>query len=252
MVRYMCYFVQGQKRTYFFNIYIMFTGIKIIKTVFLATLYSSFEGASRYDTDSDGDISAQEAKTLLSEKPKAQEATKFAEVETLDGALDLMGTIDLSDGLSQMEQKTIQYVITKGLRLNGQGVKDGSIDGIIGTNSLVDINSLTGLSLGSRDEIDKDVLNTINNKAQEISTRKAEEFRRAAEAARLAVEAEAAAEAARKLEAYRVVAAFDAEEDIRDAGKVKALQTELKALGYTLKGNNDGVDGIWTANGTTA
>ncbi len=230
----------------------MFTGIKIIKTVFLATLYNSFEGASRYDTDSDGDISAQEAEKLLSEKPKAQEATKLAEVETLDGALDLMDTIDLSDGLNPMEQKTIQYVITKGLRLNGQGVKDGSIDGIIGTNSLADINNLTGLNLGSRDEIDQEILNTINNKAQEISIEKAEEFHRAAEAARLAAEAEAAAEAARKLEAYRVVAAFDAEADISDAEKVKALQTELKALGYTLRGKNGGVDGIWTTNGTTA
>lgn len=125
----------------------MFTLLRNYRTMFMLTVCKSFEGdVAKFNTTDDDQLDASETQALL-ESSEAKEIVGLAEVDTLESAVDLAGNIDLTDGLSVMEQKTLQYLATKILRLTGQGVEDGSIDGNIGKGSRADINLATGLNI---------------------------------------------------------------------------------------------------------
>lgn len=223
----MLYVLRKNKNTLFTNIYIMFTLLRNYKALFMMCVENYLEGpAANYDTNRDGDISAQEAKNLLSEKQDAMRAVETAEVETLEAATELAKNIDLSDGLDKMEQKTIQYLASKILKLQGKDVADGSIDGNIGNNSITDINEATQLQLQDKSKITLNVISQLNNIATSLVATKKQEF----------VNAEAAEQVERDnaealLSQYADVDAIEA----LDTDRKKEVQTALKTLGYYTK-----------------
>jgi len=128
----------------------MFTIIDNYKKLMVSLVTAGLEGnLQAFDADGDMDISAEEVKDLLEQSPEAREAVDLAEVETLEAAIDLMPSeeIETSGNEKTIEQKTLQYIATKILKLRGETVHDGSIDGDIGRNSIKDIAAATGIDI---------------------------------------------------------------------------------------------------------
>ncbi len=162
-------------------------------------------------------------------------AAGVAEVETLDAASILAQSIDVSDGLDTMEQRTLQYLATKILKLTDMPVKDGSIDGNIGRNSLADINSVTGLNLTSKADIQMNTIQLLTEKADNLVTAQITQYAQAE-----------AAEQTERTQAEQVLAAYTDVEQVKNLARgsqeAKDLQTALNTLGYNV-GTVDGIAG---------
>jgi len=179
-----------------------------------------------FDANQDSDISSEEVKALLEQSPEAKEAVDLAEVETLEAAAELARNIDTTEKLSWIDQKTIQYLATKILKLTWGEVSDGSIDGAIWPNSIKDINAATGLTIESKDDILTNVIQSLTTKAWELVTTKRAEF------------ALAATEAAKEKEdALTLVSQYPSVEEIQalDEDAKKAVQEALQTLWYYTK-----------------
>ena len=217
----------------------MFTLIQNYKILLGMCMTHSLEGAAaRFDGNNDGDLQDEGEIQALIESREARDIVDLAEVETLEAAVDFAGSVDLSDGMNSIEQKTIQYLATKIQRLKGEPVSDGSIDGQIGRGSRTDIQNASGINIGSNADVNQGVLEALISNAGDLVIAKRAEF--ALQAAEAQAEAERAA--TERAENLQVVAAFDPEADNSDED-IKALQRALIALGHTLRGSNNGVDG---------
>jgi len=98
----------------------MFTFIHNYKKLIVSLVSADLEGnLQAFDADGDMDISSEEVKDLLEQSPEAREAVDLAEVETLEAAIDLISTeeIETSGNEKTIEQKTLQYIATKILKL---------------------------------------------------------------------------------------------------------------------------------------
>lgn len=202
----------------------MFTLIRNYRAMFMLMIANKLEGnLASFDADQDSDISSSEVQALLEQSPEAREAVDLAEVETLEAAAELADNIDFSDGLSSIEQKTIQYLATKILKLNGQNIEDGSIDGNIGRGSRADLALATGMDIASNEDVNAEVLTGLVEKAQALVVSKRAEF------------AEAAAEAVEAVDnAKELLAGYENVEAIRglDEDGRKTAQEALRTLGY--------------------
>lgn len=214
------------KHNYFYKFTIMFTLLRNLEIMFLNSIFSQLEGNLwNYDTNRDGDLSATEASNLLSEKVEAKRALELTEVETLEAAVELAYNIDFADGLNTIEQKTIQYLSAKALKLQWDQVNDGSIDGKIGVNSLKDLNTVTGLDLKDASEIKGKVLQILISKVNTVIWETKQKLS-AAEAAE-AVEKNAAEVTLAQYADIEAIKGLASESD--DA---KEVQSALNTLGF--------------------
>ena len=132
----------------------MFTLLRNYRTLFMSAISLNLEGnLASFDADSDQDISSSEVQALLEQSPEAVRAIDLAEVETLEAAAELAWNINLEDGLNTIEQKTIQYLASKILKLTGESIRDGSIDGNIWGWSRADIALASGMEIWSNTDI---------------------------------------------------------------------------------------------------
>ncbi len=141
------------------------------------------------------------------------------------------------DNPKMTQQKTVQFIVHLHELSQGRTLEWG-IDGRIGGKTKTAISSIVPDYDGG--VITPEIMTKLidaTNAALSAKIAEIQAERAAAEAAEKAAEEE-------KTAAQEVVAAFDAEANWDNEEKVEKLQTALKTLGYELKGNNDGVDGI--------
>ena len=113
----------------------MFTLIRNYKTLFKMCManYQQVEAGNAFDTDASGTISPEEYEAMLA-SPEARVIEEATQLDALEAAVDVVTgiitePITCDRRTSTLQQKTIQFLTTRILRLRGETVRDNSIDG---------------------------------------------------------------------------------------------------------------------------
>lgn len=217
----------------------MFTLIRNYKTLLKMCVANSLEGAANaFDVDGNRDISREEYEALLA-SPEARAIEEATQLDALEAALDITQeiitepvTCDRSN--ASIEQKTIQFLTTKILSLRGETVRDSSLDGRLGTNSIADIRAVLGDSFNGTEV-------TLNNitQLQSIARELISERRDARETI--------------ETEARTLLAGYNTIDEVRalTRDEIRAVQEALNTLGYNV-GTADGIAGNRTETGFDA
>ena len=126
----------------------MFTLIRNYRTLFMMCIanYQQMEAGNAFDTDASGSISLEEYEALLV-SPEARAIEASAQVDALEAAVDVASTViseevTFDTSISTIEEKTVQFLTSKIIRLRGGTPADSSLDGNIGRNSKRDITTV--------------------------------------------------------------------------------------------------------------
>lgn len=122
------------------------------KNMFLAGVVSYFEGMERIDLDRNTVIDLKEFRKFMelqwdTGKEERASIVLKAEKETLFGAAELLATLSPFNKKDPIAVRSIQYVATKILKLEGKTVADGSLDTVIGKNTIADVVAATGIEV---------------------------------------------------------------------------------------------------------
>jgi len=201
------------------------------------TSYQQMETWNAFDVDENNDISREEYEAMLA-SPEARAIEEETQLDALEAAVDISSEIlawevTFDTSTSTLEEKTVQFLVTKILRLRWENVADSSIDGKIWANSKRDISAVLWESFDGEKLSGNNITQLLSIAGDLISEK------------RLALSQAQEAQEASESEAREIVSTFDVEADRNNSDKVRALQTALNTLGYSLRWANDGVDGVW-------